>query len=186
MWLKIPQRQRLPQTPCRRARLLWPSSAGKSGPQSSPELRFTSSARWRRQPRSRRPRARRQPPSFCRECGKELTTTPWRLQNLQSTGTGRYGPTCVMPSARRRSSRPRGQKDFASGSLFKCSLSAIFRKPRRALNHDVVWANRSSSIWFDQCRREPTEIPRYLPDRDRWITRGCMRVSSANCPNRPV
>jgi len=81
-WLRMPQRQGLSLTPCRRARLLWSSSAGKRGPQSSPGAWFTSSARWPRQPgalASSTPPA----PNFCRGCSKELTITPWRLQKFK-------------------------------------------------------------------------------------------------------
>ena len=52
-------------------------------------------------PASRTPPA----PNFCRGCSKELTITPWRLQEFE-----KHGATCATPSARRRPSRSRLRK----------------------------------------------------------------------------
>ena len=76
----------------RRARLLWSSSAGKRGPQSSPGAWFTSPARWPQQPWCRRPRARRQPPASAGDAARSSRLRRGGSRSPRSTDTGRLEP----------------------------------------------------------------------------------------------
>ena len=78
--------------------------------QSSPEAWFTSSARWRCQSRSRRPRAHRQPLASAGNAARSSRSHRGGSRRSRSTDTGRCGVTRATPSAWRRPSRSRQQK----------------------------------------------------------------------------
>jgi len=127
-WLRMPQRQGLSHTPLRRARSLWSSSAGKRGPQSSPGACFTSLARWRRQPRSRRPRARRQPLTSSGDAERSSRSRRGGSGSSRNTDTGRH---CARVQRQARGGVPAGRASGSGGCHPWGGRLLTRRSPRR-------------------------------------------------------